>query len=120
MSHVKKLSYKEPFLPWGLTRFVNKSVEKPQCVLCTKVLTAESMKLCKLKNHFEGSHSQFVGKIIEFHKHKETVLKYLGMDSLNFFFSQLKLVLNLRIALLFDLRKTKNLIKSEKASSNLV
>ncbi|XP_025202808.1 zinc finger BED domain-containing protein 5-like, partial [Melanaphis sacchari] len=52
--HIKKL------LQWSFTKFVDKSVEKPQCVLCNKLLTAESMKPSKLKEHFERSHSQFL------------------------------------------------------------
>ncbi|XP_025420883.1 zinc finger BED domain-containing protein 5-like [Sipha flava] len=86
MSQGKKRSYKEAFLQWGFTKFVDKSVEKPQCVLCNKVLTTESMKPSKLKEHFERSHSQFAEKDIAFFKRKEYALKNARMDSSGYFF----------------------------------
>ncbi|XP_050058609.1 zinc finger BED domain-containing protein 5-like [Aphis gossypii] len=82
----EKRSYKEAFLQWGFTKFVDKSVEKPQCVLCNKVLTIESMKPSKLKEHFEKSHSQFAEKDIAFFKRKEDALKNARMDSSGYFF----------------------------------
>jgi len=66
MSQGKKRSYKEAFLQWGFTKFVDKSVEKLQCVLYNKVLITESMKPSKLKEHFDRSHSQFAEKDIAF------------------------------------------------------
>lgn len=86
MSQGKKRSYKEAFLQWGFTKFVDKSVEKPQYVLCNKVLTIESMKPSKLKEHFERSHSQFAEKDIAFFKRKEDALKNARMDSSGYFF----------------------------------
>ncbi|CAH2208011.1 jg8750, partial [Pararge aegeria aegeria] len=44
----KKRSYKEAFLQWGFTNIVDRNMEKPQCVLCNKVLNPESMKPSKL------------------------------------------------------------------------
>ena len=48
----KKRSYKEEFLQWGFTNIMEGNVEKPQCVLCNKVLTTESLKPSKLKGAF--------------------------------------------------------------------
>lgn len=81
MPPAKKRTYKEIFLQWGFTNIVDKAVEKPQCVLCSKVLTAESMKPSKLKEHFERSHAGFIGKDIEFFKRKAGALKKSRMDS---------------------------------------
>ena len=44
MATSKKRTYNKAFLQWGFTSVSDKSVEKPQCVICMKVLTAESMK----------------------------------------------------------------------------
>lgn len=77
----KKRSYKETFLQWGFTNIVDRAVEKPQCVLCSKVLTTESMKPSKLKEHFERSHAGFIGKDIKFFKRKAAALKNSRMDS---------------------------------------
>ncbi|XP_039750840.1 SCAN domain-containing protein 3-like [Pararge aegeria] len=77
----KKRSYKEAFLQWGFTNIVDRNIEKPQCVLCNKVLNPESMKPSKLKEHFEKVHKEFVGKDLQFFKRKESVLKSSRMDS---------------------------------------
>ncbi|VVC38685.1 Hypothetical protein CINCED_3A015995 [Cinara cedri] len=66
--------------------FVDKSVDKSQCILCNKVITAEIMKLSKLKEHFKRSHSQFVEKDIAFFKRKEAALKNVHVDSSGYFF----------------------------------
>ena len=80
-SSSKKRSYNKTFLKFGFTSFIDKSVEKPQCVICHKVLSAESMKPSKLKEHFERCHSELIGKEIEFFERKERNLKYAKLDS---------------------------------------
>jgi len=77
----KKRSYKEAFLQWGFTNILDRNVEKPQCVLCNKVLNTESMKPSKLKEHFERVHKEFADKDIDFFKRKESFLKSMRFDS---------------------------------------
>ncbi|GBP62959.1 Zinc finger BED domain-containing protein 5 [Eumeta japonica] len=77
----EKHSYKEGFLQWGFTKLVDRNVEKPQCVLCSKVLSTESLKPSKLKEHLEKIHKEFVAKDIHFFKTKEHALKASRMDS---------------------------------------
>lgn len=77
----KKRTYKEAFLQWGFTSIVDKNIEKPQCVLCNKVLNPESMKPSKLKEHFAKVHKEFADKNIDFFKKKEKILKSSRMDS---------------------------------------
>ena len=60
MAPGKKRSYKEAFLRWGFTSIIDKSIEKPQCVLCSKVLRAEIMKPSKLKDYFEQEQEIFI------------------------------------------------------------
>ena len=43
-------------------------IEKPQCVLCYAVLSAESMKPLKLKRHLETKHPEHVKKDLDFFK----------------------------------------------------
>ena len=69
MAPGKKRSYQEA------------SIEKPQCVLCSKVLSAESMKPNKLKEHFEISHVEFAEKDMELFKRKERILYSTHIDS---------------------------------------
>ena len=67
----KKRSYSKAFLSYGFTSLIDKSVEKPQCVICLKVLSAESMKPSKLREHLEKYHTELMGKDIEFFERKE-------------------------------------------------
>ena len=56
----KKRKYSEEYLKFGFTSIVNNDTEKPQCVLCNVVLSAESLKPSKLKRHLETKHSNHV------------------------------------------------------------
>ncbi|XP_076348022.1 protein FAM200B-like [Tachypleus tridentatus] len=89
----KKRTYNEAFLKMGFTSIVQNSVVKPQCVVCGKVLSHESMKPSKLKVRFESLHSQLVDKRLEYFKRKETSLKTICMDSTGHFASRNKAAL---------------------------
>lgn len=101
-------------MQWGFTSLVDKSVEKPQCVLCGKVLSAENMKPSKLKCHLERMHSEHVGKDLEFFKRKEQVLKNARIDGTGEYgrLSEATLEASYRIAL--ELRSAKNLTQWRK------
>ena len=77
----KKQSYKEAFLNFGFTSVIENSIEKPQCVICFKVLTQESMKPSKLKRHFKSCHRELVEKSIDYFKRKAKHLKNCRLDS---------------------------------------
>jgi len=77
----KKRTYSEAFLKFGFTSIVQKSVVKPQCVICAKVLSHESMKPSKLKIHLESCHSDLAGKGVDYFKGKEATLKGSRIDS---------------------------------------
>ena len=61
-----KRSYKEAFLKLGFTELDG----KPKCVVCLKVLSAESMKENKLQRHLKTNHSNCADKDVEFFQHK--------------------------------------------------
>ena len=58
----KKRKYIEEYINLGFTSLLNDGAEKPQCVLCHVVLSAESLKLSKLKRHVEAKHPQHAKK----------------------------------------------------------
>ena len=62
----KKRSYEEAFLNFGVASVIENSVEKPQCVICSEVLTWESVKTSKLKQHLESRHGELVGKSVDY------------------------------------------------------
>lgn len=44
--------YDQSYIQFGFTELAN----KPQCVVCSEVLSAESMKLSKMKRNLETKH----------------------------------------------------------------
>ena len=77
----KKRSYKEAFLNFGFTSVIENSIEKPQYVICSKVLTQESMKPSKLKQHLESRHGGLLGKSADYFWRKSELLKNCRLDS---------------------------------------
>ena len=77
----KKRSYKEAFFNFGFTSVIKNSIEKPQFVICSKVLTQESMKSSKFKQHLESCHGALVGKSADYFMRKSELLKNCHLDS---------------------------------------
>ena len=61
-----KRSYNEAFLKLGFTKLNGKS----KCVVCLKVLFAESIKKNKKKRHLETNHLTCLNKPVEFFERK--------------------------------------------------
>ena len=85
----KKRKYDSSYLSIGFTSFINDKVEKPMCLLCSKVLAADSMRPGKLKRYLESTHSEYFGKykeffqriLDEFTKQKETFKEIVHFPS---------------------------------------
>ena len=77
----KKRSYSDSFLKYGFVSIVSDGIEKPQCVLCMKVLSPESMKPSKLKRHLETKHTDCKDKDLLFFERKANCVKRSRMDS---------------------------------------
>lgn len=58
--------YDDRYLDHGFMCLEVNNEEYPQCVICLKVLPAESMLLSKLKDHLESLHPHVIGKPREF------------------------------------------------------
>ena len=71
---MSKYSYKEEFLDLGFTSIKDHGAEKPQCVLCYKVLSNEFLKKNKFKRHLKTKHQQHVKKNRIFFQHRQTEL----------------------------------------------
>ena len=69
-STAKKRKYDPSYLSFEFASVINAEVEKPMCLLCPKVLAADSMKPGKLKRHLETTHSDYVDKPKEFFQRK--------------------------------------------------
>ena len=77
----KKRKYYESYLQFGFISIVSNDIEKPQCVLCMNVLSAESMKPSKLKRHLETSHPDYKDKNLGYFERKATGFKRARLDS---------------------------------------
>ena len=71
---MSKYSYKQEFLDLGFTSIKDHGAKKPQCVLCYKVLSNESLKKNKFKRHLETNQPQHVKKNRISFQHRETEL----------------------------------------------
>ena len=100
----KKRSYSDSFLKNGFVSMVDHGIEKPQCVLCMKVLSPESMKPSKLKMHLQTKHTDSKDKDLSFFERKANCVKRSRMDSSGVFQQQNRaaveatFVVSLRIA----------------------
>uniref|UniRef100_A0A1B6ISX9 Uncharacterized protein n=1 Tax=Homalodisca liturata TaxID=320908 RepID=A0A1B6ISX9_9HEMI len=68
----KYRKYDDKYLDFGFSCIEINNEERPQCVVCMKVLSVESMLPSKLKRHLETVHSNLIGKPREFFIRKKT------------------------------------------------
>ena len=78
---VKKMKYSDEFFKYGFTSIVVAGIEKPQCVICNDVLSAESMKPNKRKRHFNTKHHSFSDKDVQYFKNKADGVKKRRLDA---------------------------------------
>ena len=76
----KKRCYSEEYLKLGFTCIISGGVEKPQCVICSMVLSSESLKPSKLKRHLETNHPACVNMDVEYFRQKERNIKRQRLD----------------------------------------
>ncbi|KAL3866010.1 hypothetical protein ACJMK2_043351 [Sinanodonta woodiana] len=77
----KKRKYSDDFLQYRFTSIVTAGIEKTQCFISNKVLSAESMKSNKLKRHFNSKHPIFAGKDTEYFRSKADGVKKARLDT---------------------------------------
>ena len=87
-SHAKKRLYNEDYIKYGFTVLSVAGIERPQCVICYKALSAESMKPSLLKRHLEGCHSELKDKDATFFQRKEAAVKRSRLDATGAFRQQ--------------------------------
>ena len=72
---IRKRKCSEEFLKYGFTFIVEAGIEKPQCVICNKIMLTESMNPNKMKRHFDAKHPNFAGKDVQYFKNKADGVK---------------------------------------------
>ena len=78
---VKKRRYNDSYIEYGFTCIINNGEERPQCVICNKVLSNDFLKPTKLKQHLHNVHQQHKDKSRGFFERHATVLKKMRLDS---------------------------------------
>ena len=61
-----KRKYDDRYLDYGFTFLEGRNEQLPQCVICHKTLSNDSMKPHQLKKHLSNVHPEFVGKERQF------------------------------------------------------
>ncbi|XP_068250780.1 protein FAM200C-like [Palaemon carinicauda] len=81
MASARKRTYQAEFLNYGFTEIEDKGQMKPQCVVCMKVLTAESFEKNQLKKHLDKVHSHLSSKPREYFENLEKTVKRQRLES---------------------------------------
>ena len=76
-----KRAYSVDYLKLRFTSIIIGRIEKPQCKLCLKVLSAESMKPFQLKRHFEKEHPTYNHRDISFFERQSQSAKKSRLDT---------------------------------------
>ena len=71
----KSRKYSDTYLDLDFTFILQNGEEKPQCVICNKILAGESMLPNKLKRHLTSSHPKFAIKLRNFFARKLSDMK---------------------------------------------
>src|SRR6218665_1006265 len=81
----KIMKYDDAYLKFGFTLMKSNGEEKPQCVLCSEVLTSTSLKPSKLKRHFKSKHPSSINKDLDFFKRQAKRLHKSRLDDTGMF-----------------------------------
>ena len=78
---IKKRKYDESYLQYGFTSIVVNNEERPQCILCNKILSNDSMRPAKLKQHLHNVHLHSKDKEKTYFERQSRVLKKMRLDA---------------------------------------
>ena len=71
---VKKRRYNDLYIEYGFTCIINNGEERSQCMICNKVLSNDSLKPTKLKQHLYNVQQQHKDKSRSFFEHHASAL----------------------------------------------
>lgn len=76
----KKRKFSEDYIKFGFTFIEKDELQLPQCVICMKVLSNDSMRPTRLERHLNQQHPTLVSKSKEFFSSKAESLKRMRLD----------------------------------------
>ncbi len=108
-SVTKKQEYSEECINYGLTSILTDGIQKPQCVLCFKVLGNDSMRPSKLKHHLQTIHPHYAEKDLSFFRHHKSSLGKQKLDVIGGFQQQTLSVVEASYEISLEMAKQKKL-----------
>ena len=102
-----KRAYSDDYLKFGFTSILTEGIEKPQCVICLKVLSAESMKPFQLRRHFEKEHPTYKDRDVSFFQRKSDSAKKSRLDTTGQTFVNIKAAVEASYAVSLRIAKSK-------------
>ncbi|XP_068206277.1 zinc finger BED domain-containing protein 5-like [Palaemon carinicauda] len=102
-----KRKYDDKYLDYGFTFLEGRDEQLPQCVICHKTLSNDSMKPHQLKKHLSNVHPEFVGKERQFFEFKANYLKKMRMDQGGKFQTESKAIVHASYAVSLLVAKAK-------------
>ncbi len=106
-SVTKKRKYSEEYISYGFTSILADGIEKPQCVLCFKVLGNGFMRPSKLKHHLLTIHPQYAEKDPDFFRRHESSLGKQKLDATGAFQQQTSSVVEASYEVALEIAKQK-------------
>ena len=86
----QKRKYNDSYIEYGFTCIINDEEERPQCVIWNKVLSNDSLKPTKLKQHLHKVHRHHKDKNRSFFERHASALKRMKLDSNGTYFETYK------------------------------
>lgn len=77
----KRRLYSDEYIKYGFTSININNIERPQCVICLKTLSADSMKPSLLSRHFGTCHPELKGRDPSYFERKESGVKKSRLDT---------------------------------------
>lgn len=102
----KKRKYDTKYLQFGFSFVIVNGEERPQCLICLKVLANDTMKPCKLKQHLQ-LHPQHLDKGVDFFERSQQNVKKMKMDKTGSFFATNSKVVEASYVVALEIAKQK-------------
>ena len=104
----KKPKYDKSYIQYGFTSVIVSGVERPQRVLCNKVLSNDTMTPVKLKQHLQNVHPQSEDKNKSCFERQNKALKMMRLDASSKFFRRNSKIAEASYEVAQEIAKQKN------------
>ena len=104
---IKKRKYDESYLQYDFTYIVDNNEERLQCALHNKVLSNDSMRPEKLKQHLHNVHPQSKDKEKLYFERQSRALKKMSLDASGEFFTGERKIVEASYVVVFENAKQK-------------